>query len=75
MKDFAKNNIVVVSICLFMFLFYLFFLLKPAFLFEEDGSIRHFGIGNYKKTIFPVWLFSILLGIICYLVVLFYIRF
>jgi hypothetical protein len=75
MKDFVKNNMVVVSIGLFMFLFFSIYLTKPTFLFEEDGSIRHFGIGNYKKTIFPVWLFSILLGIVCYLVVLFYIRF
>ena len=75
MKEIVKNNIVVVSIGLFMFLFFSIYLMKPAFLFEEDGGIRHFGIGNYKKTIIPVWLFSILLGIICYLSVLFYMRF
>lgn len=75
LKEFVKNNIVVVSIGLFMFLFFSIYLIKPSFLFEEDGSIRHFGIGNYKKTIVPVWLFSILLGIVCYLSVLFYIRF
>jgi hypothetical protein len=75
MKEMVKNNIVVVSIGLFMFLFFSIYLMKPVFLFEEDGSVRHFGIGNYKKTIIPVWLFSILLGIVCYLSVLFYIRF
>ena len=75
MKEFARHNIVGISIGLFMFLFYIIYLIKPSFLFEQDGSIRHFGIGNYKKTIIPVWLFSILLGILCYLSVLFYTRF
>jgi hypothetical protein len=75
MKEIVKNNIIGFSIGLFMFLFFSIYLMKPTFLFEEDGSIRQFGIGNYKKTIIPVWLFSILLGIICYLTVLFYIRF
>jgi hypothetical protein len=45
---------------------------KPSFLYNKDGSIREFGIGYKNKTIFPIWLLSIILGIISYLFVMFY---
>ena len=41
----------------------------PQLVFEEDGSIRQFGIGFRKKTIFPIWLFSIVLGILSYVAI------
>jgi len=47
---------------------------KPSFLYHQDGSIRPFGIGFKQKTILPLWLFAILLGILCYLFVLFYLQ-
>jgi hypothetical protein len=40
---------------------------KPGFLYKEDGSIREFGVGTKNKTFMPVWLFSIILGILSYL--------
>jgi len=44
----------------------------PHLLFEEDGSIRQFGVGFRKKTILPIWMVSIVLAILCYLFVQFY---
>ena len=58
------------SIILFLILFTLIQFFKPPFLYDTDGSLKPFGMGYKKKTIFPVWLFSIYLGIICYLFVL-----
>ena len=49
--------------------------LKPKFLYKNDGSIREFGIGTKNKTILPIWLLSIVLGILCYLFVIYYIAF
>jgi hypothetical protein len=46
--------------------------LKPGFLYKPDGSIREFGIGYKNKTIIPIWLLSIILGILSYLFVLYY---
>jgi hypothetical protein len=46
---------------------------KPAFLYNTDGSIREFGVGYKNKTILPIWLLSIVLGIVCYLIVMYYI--
>ena len=58
---------------LFIIVFTVIQSMKPDFLYNKDGSIREFGIGYRNKTILPIWLLSIVLGIICYLVVLYYI--
>lgn len=69
---FIRNNPVLVSIILFLTLFIIFQLLKPGFLYNKEGSLRKFGIGYRNKTILPVWLLSIILGILSYLFVRFY---
>jgi hypothetical protein len=47
---------------------------KPACFYNKDGSIRDFGIGYRNKTIFPIWLMSLVLGILCYLAVLYFVN-
>ena len=61
------------SILLFIIIFGSIQMLKPSFLYNSDGSLREFGIGYKNKTILPVWMLSIVLGILSYLLVLFYI--
>ena len=51
----------------------MFVALKPSFLFEQDGSVKQFGIGNTKKTVIPLWLIAGVLGILSYMTVLYYI--
>jgi uncharacterized membrane protein YozB (DUF420 family) len=70
---FIRRNITFFSIVIFLLLFVIINLLKPSFLYEKDGSIRNFGIGSRQKTITPIWLISIVLGILSYLFVLYYI--
>jgi hypothetical protein len=72
-KNYIKENITFVSIVIFIVLFGIIQLIKPAFLYNKDGSPRDFGIGYKNKTILPIWLLSIVLGIFSYLVVLYYI--
>ena len=72
-RNIIRNNIPLVSIILFITIFSLIQLSKPAFLYNTDGSIREFGVGYKNKTIFPIWLLSIVLGIVCYLIVMYYI--
>ena len=67
-----KENITLISIILFVVIFSMIQYLKPAFLFKSDGSLRIFGIGYKNKTILPIWLFSIILGISSYLAVMCY---
>jgi hypothetical protein len=75
LRTFIRNNITLVSVIIFMIVFGLVQMIKPAFLYKNDGSIREFGVGYKNKTIMPVWLFSIILGILSYLFVLYYLTF
>ena len=63
------KNEVLISITIFVVLFGIIFWFKPLFLFKSDGSIREFGIGYKNKTIFPIWLLSLVLGILVYTMV------
>ena len=72
LRSFIRNNITLVSIIIFVIIFSIVQLLKPPFLYNKDGSLREFGVGYKNKTILPVWLFSIILGILSYVLVLYY---
>jgi len=71
-KIFIRKNPVLVSILVFLAIFIPIQVFKPAFLYNIDGSIRDFGIGYKNKTILPIWLLSIVLGILSYVFVLYY---
>ena len=75
LRAFTRNNIPLVSILLFISIFAIVQIIKPSFLYKDDGSIRDFGVGYKNKTIMPVWLFSIILGILSYLTVLYYLAY
>ena len=71
-RAYIEKNPTLVSILLFLVIFATIQVGKPDFLYNKDGSIRNFGIGYRNKTIFPIWLLSIVLGVLCYLFVLYY---
>jgi len=72
-RNLIRDNITMVSIVIFLFIFGVIQIIKPACFYNKDGSIREFGIGYKNKTILPIWLLSIVLGILCYLGVMYYI--
>jgi len=74
-NNYIRENITLVAVVLFLFLFGSIQFMKPACLYNKDGSIREFGIGYKNKTILPIWLLSIVLGILCYLAVLYYVNY
>lgn len=46
--------------------------LKPAFMFNEDGTWKEFGINSSKKsTWFPVWLFCIVWAVVSFAIMKF----
>jgi len=75
LRTFTRNNITLVSIVIFLLVFGLVQMMKPSFLYNNDGSLRDFGVGYKNKTILPLWLFSIILGILTYICVLYYVRY
>ena len=73
-KTYVRENITLVSVILFVIVFGSIQLMKPACLYNKNGSIREFGIGYKNKTILPIWLLSLVLGLLCYLAVLYYVN-
>jgi hypothetical protein len=74
-KTYIREHATLFAIVLFLIIFGFIQVMKPAFLYNSDGSIREFGVGYKNKTILPVWLLSIILGILCYVGVLAYITY
>ena len=72
-RNFIRRNITSISIVIFIILYTLIIVLKPGFLYNNDGTLRQFGLGFRKKTVIPVWLLSIVLAIVSYFSVLYYI--
>jgi uncharacterized membrane protein YozB (DUF420 family) len=74
-RGYIRENITLVSVVMFIIIFGTIQIMKPAYLYNRDGSIREFGIGYRNKTIFPIWLLSLSLGILCYLFVMYYVAY
>jgi len=74
-KRFVSMNKLNISILIFLILFLFVHLLKPAFLYNSDGSFRQFGVGYRNKTVLPIWIIAIILAIFSYLAVLYYLIF
>jgi hypothetical protein len=74
-KQYIKKNIILISILLFISIFGSIQLIKPSCFYKQDGSIRQFGVGYKNKTIFPIWVFALTLGILCYLSVIYFCAF
>jgi hypothetical protein len=74
-RNYIRENITLFAVILFVIIFGFIQLFKPACFYNKDGSIREFGIGYRNKTILPIWLLSIVLGILCYLAVMYYIAY
>ena len=71
-KRWIRHNKISMAILIYIILFGLINCLKPAFMYNSDGSLKEFGVGFRKKTIIPVWLISIFLAIIAYFSVVYY---
>jgi len=70
-KNYIRENKTLAAIVLFIIIFGSIQLMKPVCFYNKDGSIREFGVGYKNKTILPLWLLSLILGILCYLAVIY----
>lgn len=72
-RVFIHKNITSISIVVFLILYGLIISYKPSFLYNNDGSLRQFGLNSSKKTVIPAWLLAIILSILSYFFILYYI--
>ena len=71
--SFIRKNLNTFAILIFIICFLLLNYFQPGVIYNNDGTLREFGLGSKRKTILPIWLISILLGILSYLAVLYFI--
>lgn len=69
-----SGDVLLYSILLFVFTYGSLMSYKPRWLFDRDGSLREFGVGRKRKTVFPVWVVAILMAILCYVLASNYVR-
>jgi len=72
-RNTIRQNINLISIVLYLGVFILIVSMRPAFLFNDDGSLREFGVGYRNKTVIPGWVLAISLSILSYFSVLCYV--
>ena len=68
-KNIIRNNLAGSAIVLYIVVFMLVQYANPSFIYNQDGSLREFGVGYSSKTVLPIWLIAIILGILSYLAV------
>ena len=64
-----RNNLAGAAILLYIIVFMLVQYINQSFIYNEDGSLREFGVGYSNKRILPIWLVAIILGILSYVAV------
>lgn len=74
MRGTLRTHITSISIVIFAIVYCYLNYLKPAFLYNKNGSLREFGVGFKKKTVVPLWLITIFIAIMSYFSVLYYIE-
>ena len=73
-RQIIRNNLAGSAILLYIIVFMLIQYMNPSFLYNEDGSLREFGVGYSSKTILPIWIVAIIIAILSYLAVFYFTR-
>ena len=69
-----RRNIVIISIIIYLLIYYLCIKTKPGFLYMRDGSLRTFGLGYKNKTVVPGWVLAAFISILVYFSLMYYVR-
>lgn len=71
--NFIKNvDKLYLAIFLFIILYLLINIIKPNFIFnKQENCLRDFGVGYKNTSVLSLWVVSILLAIISYLIVIY----
>lgn len=65
----SREALSVIAIFIFLILFGIINAFRPSIIYNKDLSFRRFGIGYKNKTVIPIWLLSIVLAILVYVLV------
>lgn len=71
-RRFVRKHITAIAIIIYIIAFVIIQWIKPVFIYNEDGSLKQFGLGTRQKTVIPIWLVALISAIFSYLLVLYY---
>jgi len=69
--NYVVRNPLTIAIVIFIIAFYSLNVMRPAFLYNADGSLREFGLNSSRKTVLPVWFVALLMAIVSYIATIF----
>ena len=72
-RIFIRKHMTSISIILFLTIYVFIIANKPSFLYNSDGSLRDFGVGQSRKTVVPAWLLAIILSLMSYYTLMYYV--
>ena len=65
----SREALSIIAIFVFLILFGIINAFRPSIIYNKDLSFRRFGIGYKNKTVIPIWMLSIVLAILVYVLV------
>jgi len=68
-RTIIKSYLLHISIVLYLILILGVHIMKPGFIYNKEGGFRPFGIGYKHKTVIPMFVISIVLAILSYVMV------
>jgi hypothetical protein len=70
-KSIRIHKVSYAILAFFVFFSFYHFVLKPSVTYYPDGSFRPFGMEYRDETFLPIWLISLVLGVLSYLFILY----
>ena len=65
----SREALSIIAVFIFLILFGIINAFRPSVIYNKDLSFRRFGIGYKNKTVIPIWMLSIVLAILVYVLV------
>jgi hypothetical protein len=65
----SRDALSIIAVFVFLILFGIINAFRPSIIYNKDLSFRRFGIGYKNKTVIPIWMMSIVLAILVYVLV------
>jgi hypothetical protein len=65
----SREALSVIAVFIFLILFGIINAFRPSIIYNKDLSFRRFGIGYKNKTVIPIWMMTIVLAILVYVLV------
>jgi hypothetical protein len=65
----SREALSIIAVFIFLILFGIINAFRPSIIYNKDLSFRRFGIGYKNKTVIPIWLMSVVLAILVYVLV------